>query len=87
MIDQNMPTMDGSKLAVLFRGNRALRHLGLVLVSGDDVAAMAGVARDAGADAFVCKASLAAELAGVVARLQKQAPIRVSAAQSGSWQR
>lgn len=69
VIDQNLPAMNGSKLAALFRGTPALRHLRLVLVSGNDEAAMLEVARDAQADAFVSKSKIHRELASVVKRL------------------
>ena len=69
VIDQNMPSMNGSKLAVLFRSSGVLRHIRLVLVSGDDPAKMTTVAREAGADAFVEKRKVAEDLVAVVMRL------------------
>jgi CheY-like chemotaxis protein len=69
VIDQNLPAMDGSKLAALFRGNTALREIKLVLVSSSEATAMAEVARQARADAFVSKQSLHAELVATVRRL------------------
>ena len=82
VIDQNMPSMDGSKLATLFRGNRSLQHLGLILVSGDDD--VAEVAGKAGAAAFVAKAKLAHELPQVVARLQEHGSNRGGGQAPGS---
>ena len=69
VIDQNMPSMSGSKLAVLFRDSSVLRHIRLVLVSGDDPEKMRAVALEAGADAFVEKRKAGQELAAVVTRL------------------
>lgn len=69
VIDQNLPAMNGSKLAALFRGTPALRDVRLVLVSGNDEAAMLEVARDAQADAFVSKGKIHRELAPLVKRL------------------
>jgi twitching motility two-component system response regulator PilH len=69
VIDQNLPAMNGSKLAALFRGTPALRDVRLVLVSGNDEAAMLEVARDAQADAFVSKGKMHRELIPVVKRL------------------
>jgi CheY-like chemotaxis protein len=69
VIDQNMPSMDGSKLALLFRGNNALRHTRLVLVSSDDRIRMKEVAAAVRADAFVEKSRIAQDLATVVTEL------------------
>ena len=69
IIDQNLPAMNGNKLAALFRGTPALRDVCLVLVSGNDEAAMLEVARVAQADAFVSKGKIHRELAQVVKRL------------------
>jgi CheY-like chemotaxis protein len=69
VIDQNLPAMSGSKLAALFRGNPQMRHVRLVLVSGNDVTEMAGITRDAQADGFVSKARMHRELVPTVKRL------------------
>lgn len=69
VIDQNLPAMDGSKLATLFRGNPGMRNVKVVLISGSDDAAMAEVARQAQVDAFVSKRNMHHELATTVRRL------------------
>ena len=69
VIDQNMPSMDGSKLAALFRGSRAFHDVGLVLVSGDDDGPMNRVVHEVGADAFVAKKAIGYELVDTVVRV------------------
>jgi CheY-like chemotaxis protein len=69
VIDQNLPAMDGSKLATLFRGNAHLRHVRVILISGNDEASMIEVAHAAQADAFVSKRHMHQQLASVVKRL------------------
>lgn len=69
VIDQNLPAMDGSKLAALFRGNRLLRDIRLVLVSSSETSAMQEIARQARADAFVSKQSLHSDLVAAVRKL------------------
>lgn len=55
VIDVNMPSMQGDKLAKLFRRNRRFDRLGIVLVSGIDADALQGLADDVEADAVVSK--------------------------------
>jgi len=69
VIDQNLPAMDGSKLAALFRGTASLREIRLVLVSSGDEVAMADIARQARADAFVSKQKMHSDLVSTVRRL------------------
>lgn len=69
VIDQNLPAMDGTKLAILFRGNPHLRDVGLVLVSGNDESSMVSLAKKAQADAFVSKQRMHQQLVSVVKRL------------------
>ncbi len=69
VIDQNLPAMDGAKLATLFRGSAHLRDVGLVLVSGNDDPTMREVAKRAQADAFVSKQSMHRQLADAVKAL------------------
>jgi CheY-like chemotaxis protein len=69
IIDQNLPGMDGSKLTALFRGNSQMRHMRVVLVSGNDAVVMKEIARVAHADAFVSKKRVSQDLASVVKRL------------------
>jgi CheY-like chemotaxis protein len=72
VIDQNLPAMDGSRLAALFRGNPQMRSIRLVLVSGNDASMMAEITRQAQADAFVSKRDIQRELAKTVLRLLPQ---------------
>lgn len=74
VIDQNLPGMDGSKLALLFRSNPALRGVRLILVSGCDEASMLEVTRLAKADAFVGKSVMHTQLAPTVRRLSAGTP-------------
>lgn len=69
IIDQNLPAMDGSKLAALFRKNPAMQSIRVVLVSGGDERAMSALAREAEIDAFVSKRQLHDELLNTVRRL------------------
>jgi two-component system, chemotaxis family, response regulator WspR len=69
VIDQNLPAMDGNKLAQLFRGNPVMRNIRVVLVSGNDDERMTEIAREARADAFVSKGRMHTELARTVLRL------------------
>lgn len=69
VIDQNLPAMDGSKLASLFRSNPVLRSVRLILVSGFDEASMAELAKKAHADAFIGKSVIHTQLAPAVRRL------------------
>jgi CheY-like chemotaxis protein len=78
VIDQNLPAMDGSKLAALFRGNSSLRHIRLVLVSSSDASVMTDIARQARADAFVSKQSLHADLVAAVRKLSSVRPRSVA---------
>lgn len=78
VIDQNLPAMDGSKLAALFRGNSSLRDIRLVLVSSSDASVMSEIARQARADAFVSKQELHSELVAAVRRLSASAGPRLA---------
>lgn len=68
IIDQNLPSLDGSKLATLFR-NAGLADLKVVLVSSADEMTMLEITRQAKADAFVAKQRLREELAPTVRKL------------------
>lgn len=69
VIDQNLPAMNGNKLAMMFRSNPALRAVRLILVSGYDEAVMLEVAKTAQADAFIGKSVMHTQLAAAVRRL------------------
>jgi len=69
IIDQNLPAMDGSRLAALFRGNPQMRNIRLVLVSGNDASVMAEIMKHAQADAFVSKRDIQRDLAKTVLKL------------------
>lgn len=58
VIDLLMPGMRGDRLAALFRGNPRLKHLAVVLVSGERGDALARASREAGADEVVSKQHL-----------------------------
>ena len=69
IIDQNLPAMDGSRLAALFRGNPQMRNIRLVLVSGNDASVMAEIMKTAQADALVSKRDMQRDLARTVLKL------------------
>jgi len=69
VIDQNLPALNGAKLAALFRSNPALHDIKLVLISSSDEQEMTKLVTDAGADAFVSKTRMHTELVRVVKRL------------------
>ena len=70
IIDQNLPAMDGNKLASLFRGSPALRELCVVLISGNDNdVAMRELAKQAQIDGFVSKRTVASDLVPLLRKL------------------
>jgi two-component system NtrC family sensor kinase len=69
VIDQNLPAMDGSKLAALFRKNPSMASIRVVLVSGGDETAMTAVAREAEVDAFVSKRTMHDQLVVTIRKL------------------
>jgi CheY-like chemotaxis protein len=69
VLDVMMPTIRGDKLATLLRKNPALRHLGVVMISGLPEHEVAPLMAQVEVDAFVSKANLRAELAATVARV------------------
>lgn len=68
VIDQNLPSLDGSKLAALFR-NAGLSDLRVILTSSSDEISMLEITRRAKADAFVAKQRLREDLVATVRRL------------------
>jgi len=62
ILDVNMPTMRGDKLAVLFRANPRFAHLRIILVSGASAAEMRPLVAEVQADGYVCKADLLEQL-------------------------
>jgi PleD family two-component response regulator len=75
VVDQNLPSLDGSKLAALFRSTASLHAMPVVLVSSSDEIGMQAIARDAKADAFVSKQHLHEELVSTVRRLIAKATV------------
>ena len=69
VIDQNIPAMDGTKLAALFRGNAGMSKISIILVSGSDEPEMQEFAKAAGVDAFVSKREMHRQLVTIVKRL------------------
>ena len=68
IIDQNLPSLDGSKLAALFR-SAGFAELRVVLISSSDEIDMLEITRKAKADAFVAKQRMREELVPTVRRL------------------
>lgn len=69
VVDINLPGMRGEKLAQIFRENRRLRSLSVVLTSSLDLTELQILAEACGADAVVPKSSGFAELVPVVRSL------------------
>ena len=69
VIDQNLPSLDGSKLAALFRNAAGLVDLRVVLTSSSDEMSMREITKQAKADAFVAKQRLREDLVPTVRRL------------------
>jgi CheY-like chemotaxis protein len=67
VLDVMMPSIRGDKLAALFRKNPALPNLRVVLVSSLPEAEVAPLMAQVQVDAFVAKANVRSELAGVIA--------------------
>jgi DNA-binding NarL/FixJ family response regulator len=68
VIDQNLPSLDGSKLATLFR-NAGFQELRVVLTSSADEMSMIEITKRAKADAFVAKQRLSEDLVATVRKL------------------
>jgi CheY-like chemotaxis protein len=69
VIDQNLPALNGAKLAALFRSNQNMKDLRVILISSSDEQTMAELVREARADAFVSKTRMHTELVPTVRRL------------------
>ena len=69
VIDQNLPALNGAKLAALFRSNPALKDIRVILISSNDEASMAQLVREARADAFVSKNKMHTDLVPTIKRL------------------
>jgi DNA-binding response OmpR family regulator len=69
IIDQNLPALNGAKLAALFRSNQSMKDLRVILISSNDEETMAELVREAQADAFVSKNRMHTELVATVRRL------------------
>jgi len=75
VIDVQMPSIRGDRLAALFRGNPRFKSLGVILVSGEGDTELHRLAAEVAADAVVSKAKLS-ELVPTVQRLARGAPSR-----------
>ena len=69
VIDQNLPALNGAKLAQLFRSNPNMRDIRLILISSSDEQTMAELMREAKADAFVSKDRMHSDLVATIRRL------------------
>jgi CheY-like chemotaxis protein len=69
VIDQNLPALNGAKLAALFRSNPSMKDVKLVLISSNDESTMADLVREARADAFVSKNRMHSDLVPTIRRL------------------
>ena len=69
VIDQNLPALNGAKLAALFRSNPSMKDIKLVLISSNDESTMSDLMREARADAFVSKNRMHSDLVPTIRRL------------------
>jgi len=69
VIDQNLPALNGAKLAALFRSNPSMKDIKLVLISSNDAETMADLLREARADAFVSKDRMHSDLVSTIRRV------------------
>jgi len=82
VIDVQMPSIRGDRLAALFRGNPRFRSIGVVLVSGEGEMELHRLAAEVAADADVSKARMS-ELVPAVMRLTRGAPSARGVPRSG----
>jgi two-component system OmpR family response regulator len=66
VIDVNLPTINGDRLAMLFRKQNRMDRIGLVLVSGLDKNTLEKLGKDSEADAVVTKPEVNEKLAFAV---------------------
>jgi CheY-like chemotaxis protein len=71
VIDVNLPTIHGDRLAMMFRKQTRLDHVGLVLVSSIDPEALAGLGEACASDAVVSKADITEKLPLAVLKAYK----------------
>jgi CheY-like chemotaxis protein len=69
VIDQNLPALNGAKLAALFRSNPSMKEIKLVLISSNDASTMSDLVREARADAFVSKERMHTDLVSTIRRV------------------
>ncbi|MCK4738725.1 MAG: response regulator [Deltaproteobacteria bacterium] len=55
LLDLNMPVMPGNKLVELLKSNRSIKHIPIFLLSMSSSEELKSVAKDCGADGFICK--------------------------------
>jgi PleD family two-component response regulator len=72
VIDVNLPSVRGDRLASLFRANDRMDKVGVVLVSGMERAELGRLAREAGADSVVAKDDIESRLHTAVLEAQKK---------------
>ena len=69
VIDQNLPALNGAKLAALFRSNPSLKDIRVILISSNDESTMAQLVREARADGFVSKNRMHTDLVPTLKKL------------------
>jgi DNA-binding response OmpR family regulator len=72
VIDVNLPSVRGDRLASLFRANDRMDKVGVVLVSGMERAELGRLAREAGADSVVAKDDVESRLHQAVLDARKK---------------
>ncbi len=72
VLDINMPTLSGDKLARLLRGNPRFKRLGIILVSGCSTRELTALAQEVKANAVVSKESMRRDLLATVIRLRRE---------------
>jgi len=73
VIDINMPSMRGDKLAALFRSSERFKDIKLVLISGADIVELRSLAREVKANGVVAKSEGNDVLVSTVRRLLEEA--------------
>jgi CheY-like chemotaxis protein len=75
LCDLNMPAMRGDAFARLFRKNRQLKHLPLVVISGASQKELDALMTEGSVDAVVHKSNAQRELAPLIVRLTSKARV------------
>ena len=76
MVDHQMPGLSGAEVVRLLRADASTRDLAVVLMSGGTAAAVGALAREAGADGYLVKPFVPADVFAAVAGALEARPSR-----------